>query len=62
MIANCKCIHAGQDQLHGPGKRVHNVTPPKGTKPASKKCTVCGAVTGVIGFTTPETEKKKKKQ
>lgn len=39
-IMNCKCRHDGQDQLHGPGRRVFNETAKK--DPQYYRCTVCG--------------------
>lgn len=37
MIAPCTCSHAGQDTLHGKGRRVYNEGKTQAT------CTVCGA-------------------
>ena len=38
-IMPCTCQHAGQDRLHGPGKRVHN----RFTKgDGGWRCAVCG--------------------
>ena len=42
MIAPCTCKNKGQDELHGKGKRVMNVTTAtrsQGTK--VYRCTVC---------------------
>jgi len=39
-IKGCLCQHAGQDGLHGPGRRVHNFAPKKG----QWRCSVCGAL------------------
>lgn len=41
-IKPCRCKHAGQDALHGCGRRVHTVTK-QSNKPADRtlRCTVC---------------------
>ena len=41
MIAACTCKHAGQDALHGAGKRVWNECAVKDKK-QDIRCTVCG--------------------
>ena len=41
----CSCIHAAQDQIHGPGKRVFNKTK-QGTRESRWRCTVCGTERG----------------
>jgi len=41
-IKTCTCEHAGQDAIHGKGKRVMNLTKKTvGTSPIWR-CTVCG--------------------
>lgn len=44
MIMKCDCINKMQDELHGPGMRVHNkmVTPKTGKQ--EYRCTVCQSV------------------
>jgi hypothetical protein len=39
-ILKCKCQHQDQDQMYGPGNRVHNET----KEPGEYRCTVCLAV------------------
>lgn len=36
-IKKCKCVHEGQDKLHGKGNRVHNWA----AKDSGWRCTVC---------------------
>ena len=45
VVKPCICKHAGQDALHGSGKRVMNEKVSKGTK-TEYRCTVCGALRG----------------
>ncbi len=47
MILRCVCSHAGQDALHGDGRRVHNMMKPldkSSTSQPSYCCTVCKRV------------------
>lgn len=56
MIGTCKakCVHPGQDSLHGVGKRVLNHRPSKEKGMDKYTCTVCktehdrGPVDGVV--------------
>ena len=42
MLLRCFCKHAGQDALHGDGRRVHNkTTKPVDTPNKNYRCTVC---------------------
>jgi len=41
MVLRCFCEHAGQDELHGDDKRVHNEMAPKPKMPTRYRCTVC---------------------
>lgn len=50
-ILKCTCRHAGQDELHGAGMRVHNRAGVSGRKKASEddvvyRCTVCSKERG----------------
>lgn len=56
MIGKCLCNHKGQDELHGPGRRVLNVVPHK-DKPDEFRCTVCGNTT-FGSAKNPDKEKK----
>lgn len=38
MILLCTCTHPAQDQIHGKGKRVHNLC----KHDTAIRCTVCG--------------------
>ena len=42
IIRKCTCDHAGQDRLHGAGKRVMNKTTKKIEERPVYRCTVCG--------------------
>lgn len=42
MIAKCKCNHAGQDKLHGEGRRVFNKTEIKVSDKDVYRCSCCG--------------------
>jgi hypothetical protein len=53
-VRRCTCAHAGQDQLHGSGLRVHNQTK-KGNR-----CTVCSNESIGGGFEGSLTAKAKK--
>ncbi len=46
MIGTCKCAHKGQDELHGPGKRVINEEVKKDK--ILRSCTVCGSKTEIF--------------
>lgn len=37
----CKCVHEGQDRLHGVGTRVANTTAKQDKDYAEVRCTVC---------------------
>jgi hypothetical protein len=57
MIGKCLCNHAGQDALHGPGRRVLNHVPHK-DKADEFRCTVCGNITFGAAKTKDDKEKK----
>ena len=50
----CKCLHEGQDKLHGSGMRVFNA---RDKKPGEYSCTVCGLV-GYLAGSALKTGKK----
>jgi len=42
MIKQCTCSHEGQDEIHGKGQRVFNLTQ-KGGLIKIYRCTVCAS-------------------